>query len=126
MSSDGAVGFENGCDCYIVDGGLAVTREVAPWKPCLLALSVYPLPDISRRCNSCGSVCVRPRRCVGCSQVRYCSGACQLDDWRKHRYQCPAGIIRGVLRGLLPIYFPRELVKYVLSFIVQRCARSLW
>ena len=29
--------------------------------------------------------------CAGCGEARYCSEACQRDDWVNHQKVCPAG-----------------------------------
>ena len=34
------------------------------------------------------------RRCAGCRRTRYCSRACQLHDWRRHRLHCTARLRR--------------------------------
>lgn len=43
-------------------------------------------------CSDVCSVCEAgsARRCGGCRLLRYCSGACQLRDWRRHRVHCKA------------------------------------
>lgn len=54
-----------------------------------------PAPAVRqrKRCEACG----RSRRdlggaklqiCAGCKAVRYCSAACQLEDWPRHGPQC--------------------------------------
>jgi hypothetical protein len=45
-----------------------------------------------RRCAVCGAA-TRPggkrlRKCARCRAVRYCSEACQKEDWTSHKQQC--------------------------------------
>jgi hypothetical protein len=54
------------------------TEWVAAW------LRERPPNDACRRCGSTGKV----KKCSSCMAVRYCSSACQLADWRRHKKEC--------------------------------------
>ncbi|KAL7686399.1 putative SET domain, Zinc finger, MYND-type, tetratricopeptide-like helical domain superfamily [Plasmopara halstedii] len=41
-------------------------------------------------CNWCFATQVTLQRCTGCRNVRYCSRACQQQDWPLHRCECSA------------------------------------
>ena len=41
-----------------------------------------------RVCQLCGDEAVRMKKCSVCRLVRYCSEACQLEDWKEHKSSC--------------------------------------
>jgi hypothetical protein len=42
----------------------------------------------SSACRRCGTPDAPRKRCASCKSVRYCSRACQVADWKRHRKEC--------------------------------------
>ncbi|EIW54763.1 uncharacterized protein TRAVEDRAFT_172379 [Trametes versicolor FP-101664 SS1] len=49
---------------------------------------VYPLAGACAGCQEDESMDKEMRRCGGCKVTRYCSVACQKEDWRRHKPTC--------------------------------------
>jgi hypothetical protein len=56
----------------------------------LLELKIEKSIDKLRYCNGCGEWFVKTWKCGKCGRAGYCSKACQVDDWTKHRPECTA------------------------------------
>ncbi|XP_055344235.1 N-lysine methyltransferase SMYD2-like [Paramacrobiotus metropolitanus] len=65
----------------IFAGGLVMSCDPMVW---MLERSVY-----KRLCAYCLQESLELRTCSGCQMHRYCSGACQLADWKvEHKLEC--------------------------------------
>ena len=71
----------------LVDCPLADLLDPKALKSIQLELTLHAVI-----CSDACSVCEAgsARRCAGCRLMRYCSRACQLRDWRRHREHCKA------------------------------------
>ena len=47
-------------------------------------------------CFHCHCPC-KPRFCAGCKRVWYCEADCQKRDWKRHRRECTAELLKTVL-----------------------------
>jgi hypothetical protein len=63
-------------------------------------------------CFHCHCPC-EPRFCAGCKRVWYCEADCQKRDWRRHRWECTAELLKTVLPK-------RRLCVVVVSFLSHK------
>lgn len=71
----------------LVDCPLTDVLDPKAQKNVMLELDLHVVVS-SAACSVCEADFAR--RCAGCRLTRYCSRACQLQDWRRHKTHCKA------------------------------------
>lgn len=85
------MGLSNPCPMFFAANARAMSRKIIDEYPDLkyrVHQRVNALIKISHKCEACGSVGAKFKKCARCEYVRYCSRDCQVQDWTKHKSRC--------------------------------------